>query len=288
MINNTKVNRHVTRKNFPAALTISLLLILASNIANTPIFERAYAIKEFNIDVDIEDNEIKRGDTQHITVTVINDDTDNQVSDANVKLTVYPPDSDSTSAHDETDNNGEATFDVEIDDSAETGAYDVDIRVSKDGYDIKTVNTSFDVVKSSGVDDEDEDYNGSSSSSSSTAASVSAASSENSDSENSAASSASSSNNSDDDDSSSSSSSSAAVGEVAAAAAAASGASSAAAAAAGNAAAAAAASGGDASSAASAAVSENGRSSSAAAAAAAASSSYDDDGDSSSTAASSK
>jgi hypothetical protein len=289
MINNTKVNRHVTRKNFPAALTISLLLILASNIANTPIFERAYAIKEFNIDVDIEDNEIKRGDTQHIIVTVINDDTDNQVSDANVKLTVYPPDSDSTSAHDETDNNGEATFDVEIDDSAETGAYDVDIRVSKDGYDIKTVNTSFDVVKSSGVDDEDEDYNGSSSSSSSTAASVPAASSENSDSENSAASSASSSNNSDDDDSSSSSSSSAAVGEVAAAAAAASGASSAAAAAAaGNAAAAAAASGGDASSAASAAVSENGRSSSAAAAAAAASSSYDDDGDSSSTAASSK
>jgi hypothetical protein len=289
MINNTKVNRHVTRKNFPAALTISLLLILASNITNTPIFERAYAIKEFNIDVDIEDNEIKRGDTQHIIVTVINDDTDNQVSDANVKLTVYPPDSDSTSAHDETDNNGEATFDVEIDDNAETGAYDVDIRVSKDGYDIKTVNTSFDVVKSSGVDDEeDEDYNGSSSSSSSTAASVPAASSENSDSENSAASSASSSNNSDDDDSSSSSSSSAAVGEVAAAAAAASGASSAAAAAAGNAAAAAAASGGDASSAASAAVSENGRSSSAAAAAAAASSSYDDDGDSSSTAASSK
>lgn len=289
MINNTKVNRHLATKNFPTALTISLLLILASNIANTPIFERAYAIKEFNIDVDIENNEIKRGDTQHVTVTVINDDTDNRVSDADVKLTVYPPDSDSTSAEDKTDNDGKATFDVKIDDNAETGTYDVDLRVSKDGYDTQTVNTSFNVVKSSGADDED--FNGSSSSSSSSAvASASAASSENSDSDSSAASSASSSNNSDDYGSNSSSSSSTAVGEAAAAAAAASGASSAAAAAAGNAAAAAAASGGDASSAASAAVSENRGSSSAAAAAAsgaAASASSSDDGDSSSSVASS-
>lgn len=167
MINNTKVNRHVARKNFPTALSISLLVILASNVANTPIFERAYAIKGFNIDVDIEDNKIKRGDTQHVTVTVINDDTDNRVSNANVKLTVFPLDGDPTSADDETDNNGEATFDVEIDNNAETGTYDVDIRVSKDGYDTKTVNASFDVVKSSGADDEDdedENYNGSSSS----------------------------------------------------------------------------------------------------------------------------
>jgi hypothetical protein len=157
MINNTKVNRYVTKKNFPAALTISLLLILASNVTNTPLFELAYAIKEFNIDVDIEDNEIKRGDTQHITVTVSNEDTDNRVSDANVKLIVYPPDSDSTSAHDKTDNNGKATFDVEIDDNAETGTYDAEIKVSKDGYDTKSVNTSFDVVKSGGTDNEDDE-----------------------------------------------------------------------------------------------------------------------------------
>ncbi len=221
MINNIKVNRHIATKNLPTALTISLLLIIASNIAVAPIFELAYAIKEFDIDVDIEDNEIKRGDTQHITVTVKNDDTDNRVSDANVKLTVYPPDSESTSAHDETDNNGEATFDVEIDDKAETGTYDVDIRVSKDGYDTKTANSSFDVVRSSGSDDdwdEDEDYNGASSSSaSSAAASASAASSENGDSDSSAASSASSANNSDDgdDSSGSSSSSSSAVGDAA-------------------------------------------------------------------------
>jgi 5-hydroxyisourate hydrolase-like protein (transthyretin family) len=242
MINNTKVNRHVPTKNFLTALTISLLLILVGNVANIPIFEPAYASNEFNINVDIEYNEIKRGDIQHVTVTVFNDDTDNRISDADVKLTVYPPDSDSTSAEDETDNDGRATFDVKIDDNAETGTYDVAIRVSKDGYDTKTVNTSFDVVKSSGHDDEDnddeKDYNGSSSSSSSSsAASASAASSENSDSGSSTASSASSSNNNNNNDgggggTSSSSSSSAAVGDAAAAAAASSGASSAAAAAA--------------------------------------------------------
>ena len=192
MINYIKVNRHIATKNFPTVLAMSLLLIIVSNIANTPIFEQVYAIKEFKIDVDVEDNEIKRGDTQHITVAVSNDDTDNRVSDADVKLTVYPPDSDSTTAKDETDNDGEAKFNVVIDDNAETGTYDVDIRVSKDGYDTKTVNTSFDVVKSSGSDDDwDDDNNDSSSSSASSAvASASAASSENRDGDSSAGSSA--------------------------------------------------------------------------------------------------
>src|ERR671919_126460 len=220
MTNSIKMNRHKIRKNLPTVIVISLLSVLLSNAVGIPtLFESVYAIEEFDIDVDVEDNEIRRGDTQHITVTAFNDDTDNRVSDADVKLTVYPPDSDSTSAEDESDNDGEATFDVKIDDNAETGTYDVDVRVSKDGYDTKTVSTSFDVVGSG--DDNGND------------------------------------NHDDNGDNNGSSSSAAAVGDAAAAAAAASGASSAAAAAAGNAAAAAAAAGDDASSAAAAAVSEN-------------------------------
>src|SRR5918996_5081959 len=211
MTNSIKMNRHKIRRNLPTVIIISLLSVLISNAVGIPtLFESVYAIEEFDIEVDVEDNEIRRGDTQHITVTVFNDDTDNRVSDADVKLMVYPPDSDSTSAEDETDNDGEATFDVEIDDNAETGTYDVDVRVSKDGYNTKTVSTSFDVV-GSGNDNNDDNHD-----------------------------------NNDDDDgngsSSSSSSAAAAVGDAAAAAAAASGASSAAAAAAGNAASAAAAS----------------------------------------------
>src|SRR5918996_1236935 len=172
MTNSIKMNRHKIRKNLPTVIVISLLSVLISNAVGIPtLFESVYAIEEFDIDVDVEDNEIRRGDTQHITVTAFNDDTDNRVSDADVKLTVYPPDSDSTSAEDETDNDGEATFDVEIDDNAETGTYDVDVRVSKDGYDTKTVSTSFDVVGSGNDNNDDnhdnngdDDSNGSSSS----------------------------------------------------------------------------------------------------------------------------
>src|SRR5918995_3331269 len=200
MINSIKVNRYKIRRNLSTIVIISLLSVLISNAVGIPtLFESVYAIEEFDIDVDVEDNEIRRGDTQHITVTAFNDDTDNRVSDADVKLTVYPPDSDSTSAEDETDNDGEATFDVEIDDNAETGTYDVDVRVSKDGYDTKTVSTSFDVVGSGNDDNDDnngddDDGNGSSSSAAASASSGNSGSG----SSNNAASSASSSNNDDD------------------------------------------------------------------------------------------
>src|SRR5918995_3023141 len=200
MKNSIKTDRHKIRKNLPTLVVVSLLSVLISNAVGIPtLFESVYAIEEFDIDVDVEDNDIKRGDTQHITVTAFNDDTDNRVSDADVKLTVYPPDSDLTSAEDETDNDGEATFDVEIDDNAETGTYDVDVRVSKDGYDTKTVSTSFDVVGSGNDDNDDnngddDDGNGSSSSAAASASSGNSGSG----SSNNAASSASSSNNDDD------------------------------------------------------------------------------------------
>src|SRR5919106_4174662 len=177
MTNSIKMNRHKIRKNLPTVIVISLLSVLISNAVGIPtLFESVYAIEEFDIDVDVEDNEIRRGDTQHITVTAFNDDTDNRVSDADVKLTVYPPDSDSTSAEDETDNDSEAIFDVEIDDNAETGTYDVDVRVSKDGYDSRTVSTSFDVVGSGNDNNNDnhdnnDDNNGSSSSAAAASAS---------------------------------------------------------------------------------------------------------------------
>ena len=177
MKNSIKTDRHKIGKNLPTLVVVSLLSVLISNAIGIPtLFESAYAIEEFDIDVDVEDNEIRRGDTQHITVTAFNDDTDNRVSDADVKLTVYPPDSDSTSAEDETDNDSEARFDVEIDDNAETGTYDVDVRVSKDGYDTRTVSTSFDVVGSGNDNNNDnhdnnDDNNGSSSSAAAASAS---------------------------------------------------------------------------------------------------------------------
>lgn len=159
-------------------LTTSFSLLLIGSVISTmipnPITNPAYAVEEFDINIDVEDNDVERGDTQHMTVTVRNVDTNDRVSDAEVRLAVDLPDSDSSSATDETDNDGEARFDVKVDDDAETGDYDIDIRVSKNGYDTKTVSTSFDVIKGDD-DDRDSDRNGDGSSVTVSAAAAAAA-----------------------------------------------------------------------------------------------------------------
>lgn len=158
-----------------AAVTIGLLSVLIP--LGGGISYVFASDKKFDIDIDIDEDPIKRGDTQDITVTVKNDDTGKRVSNADVKLTVYPPDSDSTTATDETDDDGEAKFKVKIDEDAETGEYDVKVRVSKNGYDTKTVNTSFDVIKNHHDNNDDNDGDGNSSAAAASAASGSAASS---------------------------------------------------------------------------------------------------------------
>ena len=60
------------------------------------------------------------GDTQHMTVTVRDVDTNDRVSDAEVRLTVHVPII-INNATDETDSDGEARFNVKVDDDAETG-----------------------------------------------------------------------------------------------------------------------------------------------------------------------
>jgi hypothetical protein len=176
-----KCNKKEVSNSLSSASTIALLFALVimlstSYLASSWLPFVFAADKEFDIDVDIEKDPIKHGDTQDITVTVRNDDTGKRISDADVRLTVYPPDSDSTSATDDTDDDGKAEFKVKIDDDAETGEYDVKIRASKDGYDTKTVNTSFDVIKKHHHDDDrDGDGNGSAAASAASSGSSSAA-----------------------------------------------------------------------------------------------------------------
>jgi 5-hydroxyisourate hydrolase-like protein (transthyretin family) len=167
LITISKYDKRQVSKSFSSTSTIALLFALVMMLSTSYLASNGLpfafaADKEFDIDVDIEKDPIKSGDTQDITVTVRNDDTGKRVSDADVRLTVYPPDSDSTSATDDTDDDGKAKFKVKIDDDAETGEYDVKFRVSKDGYDTKTVNTSFDVIKKHHHDDDDDhdDRNG--------------------------------------------------------------------------------------------------------------------------------
>jgi hypothetical protein len=162
--------------------TVTLLIVLVGFLGTLSIVDgiisSAFAVadKKFDVDVEIEKDPIKRGDTQDITVTVRNDDTSKRVSDADVKLTVYPPESDATSAADETYDDGKAKFKVKIDDGAETGEYDVKVKVSKNGYDTKTVNTSFDLIKKHNHDGNDDDNGDGNGSAAAAAASASAAS----------------------------------------------------------------------------------------------------------------
>lgn len=135
-----------------AALTMFTVIgsVSFDNIKNV------YAAKDLNVKVSIDDDDIERGNTQKITVMVTEDgNTKDKISGADVKLTVHPPETDSTTAKDETDEDGKANFDVKISDDAEYGTYEVEAKVSKDGFNTKTADSSFEVTGSGNNDNED-------------------------------------------------------------------------------------------------------------------------------------
>ncbi len=138
-----------------AALTLFTVIgsVSVDNIKNV------YAAKDLNVKVSIDDDDIERGNTQMISVIVTEDgNAKDKISGADVKLTVHPPETDSTTAKDETDEDGKANFDVKISDDAEYGTYEVEAKVSKDGFNTKTADSSFEVTGSG--DNDNEDNNG--------------------------------------------------------------------------------------------------------------------------------
>lgn len=142
-------------KSIVATTLISLALLVCFSVVS---LSNAHAISDLKVKISINEDDVERGDTQKVTVTVSdNEDTENKISDAKVKLKVYPPESNSTSAEDETDNDGKAKFNVKIDDDAELGTYDIEVKVSKKGYDTESEESSFVVVSSSSKDDDRDD-----------------------------------------------------------------------------------------------------------------------------------
>ena len=132
------------------ALFVAVGLMEFDNVVNV------VAAKDLNVEISIDDDAIERGNTQKITVTVTEDgNSQDEISSADVKLTVYPPESDSTTAQDETDEGGRAKFDVKISDDADYGSYDIKVKVSKDGFDTKTEGSSFEVTGSESNDSGD-------------------------------------------------------------------------------------------------------------------------------------
>jgi hypothetical protein len=140
------------------AITALALFTVIGSVSFDNI-KNVYAAKDLNVKVSIDDDDIERGNTQQITVMVTEDGSSkDKISGADVKLTVYPPETDSTTAKDETDDDGKANFDVKIADDAEYGTYEVEVKVSKDGFNTKTEDSSFEVTGSG--DNDNEDNNG--------------------------------------------------------------------------------------------------------------------------------
>jgi 5-hydroxyisourate hydrolase-like protein (transthyretin family) len=138
---------------------IALTLFAVIGSVSFDNIKNVYAAKDLNVKVSLDDDDIERGNTQKITIMVTEDgNAKDKISGADVKLAVYPPETDSTTAKDETDEDGKADFDVKISDDAEYGTYEVEVKVSKDGFNTKTEDSSFEVTGSG--DNDNEDNNG--------------------------------------------------------------------------------------------------------------------------------
>jgi hypothetical protein len=135
------------------AITVLSLALLGS--LSMEASTGVQAKSDLSARISIHEDEVGRGDTQKVMVTVSDkDDKDIKIDDADVELSVYPPESDTTTAEDNTNNDGEANFKIKIDNDAELGTYDIKIKVSKSGYNTETEESSFDVVGSGDKDDD--------------------------------------------------------------------------------------------------------------------------------------
>jgi hypothetical protein len=158
-------------KSITLALLSIVCLLSGSAIANHS--NEAYAIKQFKVRVLLNQDPINRGDTEKIKVTVKDQSTNSAISNALAKLTVTSPIGDSDTASARTNSNGQTTFNVNIDPHAKTGTYHLQVKVSKSGYQTSTVNTTFDVVKSSNDSNDSSSSSSSSSSNGSSSSNIS-------------------------------------------------------------------------------------------------------------------
>ena len=121
---------------------------------------KAYADKEFKMRISVDQDPIQQGDTQKITVTVRDANTNDKISDAFVKPAIDPPSGKVGTGSSHTDDNGQTTFNVRISSDADTGTFDVVARASGNGYASKTVTTSFEVISNDNNNDNNNHDNG--------------------------------------------------------------------------------------------------------------------------------
>ncbi|CAN5583692.1 hypothetical protein BH23THE1_BH23THE1_16860 [soil metagenome] len=102
---------------------------------------------ELDIEIDVENDPLVRGNIQSIDVIVSDENTREKIANANTDLRVfYTTDFDKVESG-QTNNNGVATFEIEIGPGSNTGNFDVTATVSAAGYTTETDRTTFEVIE---------------------------------------------------------------------------------------------------------------------------------------------
>ena len=102
---------------------------------------------ELDIEIDVEKDPLVRGNIQTIDVIVSDENTQEKIGNANTDLRVfYTTDFDKVESG-QTNNNGVATFEIEIGPGSNTGNFDVTATVNAAGYTTETDRTTFEVIE---------------------------------------------------------------------------------------------------------------------------------------------
>jgi hypothetical protein len=102
---------------------------------------------ELDIEIDVEKDPLVRGNIQTIDVIVSDENTREKIANADTDLRVfYTTDFDKVESA-QTNNDGLATFDIEIGPGSNTGNFDVTATVNAAGYAIETDRTTFEVIE---------------------------------------------------------------------------------------------------------------------------------------------
>ncbi|TVP40057.1 hypothetical protein NARC_100119 [Candidatus Nitrosocosmicus arcticus] len=102
---------------------------------------------ELDIEIDVENDPLVRGNIQTIDVIVSDESTQEKIGNANTDLRVfYTTDFDKVESG-QTNNNGVATFEIEIGPGSNTGNFDVTATVNAAGYTTETDRTTFEVIE---------------------------------------------------------------------------------------------------------------------------------------------
>jgi hypothetical protein len=104
---------------------------------------------ELDIEIDVEKDPIVRGNVQIIDVTVSDANTQEKIANANTDLRVFYTTDFDKGESGQTNNDGVATFEIEIGPGSNTGNFDVTATVDAAGYTTETDRTAFEVIEES-------------------------------------------------------------------------------------------------------------------------------------------